>query len=110
MGYTKSDISLPMSGLDVDTIFDNLVSAKEEYLDRNRVELKDVAFVDNLFMTPRPTASLPEAMHGVWYLSHSLRKLSACDEAFFYGNWKEARGCQIEHEVCEKYGIPFTEV
>lgn len=106
----KVFISLPMSGQDVDTIFDNLVSAKEEYLDRYRVDPTDVDFVDNLFMCPKPSKFIPESNHGVWYLGKAISKLSSCDEAFFFGNWKEARGCQIEHEVCEKYGIPFTEV
>lgn len=105
----KVFISLPMSGLSDDTIFDNLVSAKEEYLDRNRLRLDDVTFIDN-FICLVPDYGIPESNHGVWYLGYSIVLLSRCDEAFFYGNWKEARGCQIEHEVCEKYGIPFSEV
>ena len=105
----KIFISLPMSGLSDDVVFDNLVSAKEEYLDRNRLHLDDVTFVDNL-TAPRPFSIIPMSNCGVWYLGHAIIKLSQCDEAFFFGNWKEARGCQIEHEVCEKYGIPFTEV
>lgn len=106
----KVFISLPMGGLDADTIFDNLVSAKEEYLDRNRLRLDDVTFIDNFDCLVHGRA-IPESDHSAWYLlGQAISKLSQCDEAFFYGNWKEARRCRIEHVVCEKYGIPFTEV
>jgi hypothetical protein len=102
-------ISLPMSGLDMITICENIASAREEYLNRNSSDTQNVIFVDNCACR-RPPEYLPKEKYGVWYLGHAIVKLSWCDEVFFYGNWKEARGCLIEHEVCERYDIPFTEV
>ena len=109
MGYTKSDISLPMSGLDEKATLDDISQASKTYLCLTQSDPCDTLFVVNLYCA-KPDDNIPKSNHGVWYVGHAIVKLSRCDEAFFYGNWKEARGCQIEHEVCEKYGILFTEV
>ena len=42
---------------------------------------------------------------GVYWLGKSLELLSECDLALFIGNWWGYRGCQIERQVCEEYGI-----
>lgn len=100
-------ISLPMSGLDNETIRENIMQARKEY--RNRFDNPNVIFFDH-FGFGDAHDSLLIKHPNVWYLGGALRFLSACDEAFFYGNWQEARGCQIEHKVCELYGIPIVEV
>lgn len=41
----------------------------------------------------------------VWYLSHSIDLLSKADKVYFAKGWKNARGCRIEHKICEEYGI-----
>ena len=33
--------------------------------------------------------------------------MTNADCAYFMKGWNEARGCIIEHEVCERYGIPI---
>ncbi len=45
----------------------------------------------------------------VWYLGKSIQFLSEADIAYFGGDWKNARGCKIEHEIAEKYGIDIIE-
>lgn len=42
----------------------------------------------------------------VYMLGESLKQLDNCKLAAFPEDWNEARGCAIEHLVCEKYGIP----
>ena len=41
----------------------------------------------------------------VWYLSKSIELISTADIVVFGKDWGTARGCRIEHEICEKYGI-----
>ena len=45
----------------------------------------------------------------VYYLGKSILFLSQADIAYFGGEWKNARGCKIEHEVAVQYGITTIE-
>jgi hypothetical protein len=102
-------ISMPMNGMTDDDIIDNLQRAKEEYLRRCSKTIGEVAFESNVGC-PLPPKHVPENRHGVWYLGVAISKMSSCDEAFFYGNWREARGCKIEYAVSRLYDIPVMEV
>jgi len=31
--------------------------------------------------------------------------MSTCDAAYFCEDWEYARGCLIEHEIAEQYGL-----
>lgn len=39
------------------------------------------------------------------YLAKSLEYLAVADVAIFIGDWKNYRGCRIEHECAVEYGI-----
>lgn len=41
----------------------------------------------------------------LFYLAHSLESMSRCDAVYFCNGWQHARGCKIEHEAAEKYGL-----
>ena len=43
-------------------------------------------------------------------LSESIKLLNQADVAYFAPGWDDARGCIIEHLVCEFYGIPRVEL
>ena len=43
----------------------------------------------------------------VYALGESIKLLANADCAYFMKGWNKARGCIIEHEVCERYGIPI---
>lgn len=43
-------------------------------------------------------------------LGQSIELLGGADLAVFIGDWKNARGCSIEHLVCNEYGIKTLEV
>ena len=45
----------------------------------------------------------------VYYLGKSILFLSQADIAYFGGDWRNARGCLIEHEVATQYGIKIIE-
>ena len=44
----------------------------------------------------------------VYALGESIKLMANADCAYFMKGWNEARGCIIEHEVCERYGIPIV--
>lgn len=39
------------------------------------------------------------------YLAKSLENMSRCHAAYFVKGWEDARGCKIEHEAAEAYGL-----
>lgn len=43
--------------------------------------------------------------HPLEYLGESLKLLAKADVAYFAPGWSKARGCLIEHECAEQYGI-----
>ena len=40
-------------------------------------------------------------------LGESLKLLSRADMAYFAAGWEAARGCKIERDCAEAYGIPY---
>ena len=57
--------------------------------------------IDTVFAeSPEEAASKP-----VWYLAKSLEAISKIDYLYFMDGWQDARGCRIEHQVCDEYGI-----
>ena len=100
-------ISLPMKGLKDDVIREHIEEAKECYLRKTGMDIRNVDFVDTM-NNPDPPLDMPEWKYGVWYLGFSIVKLSQCNEAFFYRGWEKARGCRVEHAVAEEYDIPFS--
>ena len=47
---------------------------------------------------------------GVFFLGRALERIGHADVAFFMPNWESARGCRLEHQVCEEYGVPIVEL
>lgn len=60
---------------------------------------EDVEVIDSFFQ------SAPADARPLWFLGKSLELLSTADIAYFAPGWDKARGCKIEHECAEKYGI-----
>lgn len=46
--------------------------------------------------------------NAVHFLGKSIALLGDADVALFLPGWKDARGCRIEHAVCEEYGIKIA--
>ena len=42
---------------------------------------------------------------GVYYLGKSILEMSKVDALFMCDGWREARGCRIERQVAQDYGI-----
>ena len=48
----------------------------------------------------------PDEVNPVFFLGLSMQFLSQADVCIFAQGWEDARGCRIEHQVCEEYNIP----
>lgn len=61
---------------------------------------EEVEVIDSFFK------DVPHEAKPLWFLAKSLELLSTADVAVFVHGWNDYRGCRIEHECCEAYGIP----
>ena len=99
----KLFISQPMRGLTDEEI----LRAREEIRFRAEQVVGEPLELIDSFVEEYPgeiNKSIP-----VWYLGKSIQFLSQADIAYFGGEWRNARGCGIEHEVADKYGIKIIE-
>ena len=99
----KIFISQPMRGLTDEEI----LKAREEIRARAEQAIGEPLELIDSFIEDYPgeiNKSIP-----VWYLGKSIQFLSQADIAYFGGNWRNARGCKIEHEVARTYGIKIIE-
>ena len=46
---------------------------------------------------------------GLCFLAKSLENMSKCHAAYFCKGWEDARGCKIEHDAAEAYGLTIIE-
>lgn len=45
----------------------------------------------------------------LFFLGSAIQRLDGVDAVYFCPGWEDAKGCQIEHHVCELYGIQRIE-
>lgn len=65
-----------------------------------KLEMKGYIVVKTLFLQSYADHNDP-----LWLLSLVLNKMSCCNTVYFCDGWEDARGCRIEHEVAEAYGL-----
>lgn len=99
-------ISQPMRGKsdeEIESEREDLIAiAKAVYAGRGEVEVIDSFFKGGLDVPAGAKAPL-------YYLSKSLELLATADVAIFAKDWREARGCRIEHECADGYGVARIE-
>ena len=96
-------ISQPMRGLTDEEI----LKAREEILIKAEKKIGEPVELIDSFIEDYPgeiNKHIP-----VYYLGKSVDFLSQADVAYFGGDWKNSRGCLIEHEVAVQYGIDRLE-
>lgn len=100
-------ISQPMRGKsdeEIESEREDLIAiAKSVYAGRGEVEVIDSFFKGGLDVPAGAKAPL-------YYLSKSLELLATADVAIFAKDWREARGCRIEHECADGYGVSRIEL
>ena len=91
----KIMISQPMKGKTKEQINAERESVVKQ-LESEGHEVLDTVFADS----PEEAQNKP-----VWYLSKAIEAMSTIDAMYFMPGWEEARGCKIEHQIAEAYGI-----
>lgn len=96
-------ISQPMNGLTNEEIEETRERAIK-FLKKNGYKVVNTLFTDDWYsesaMEERGVVNIP-----ICYLAKSLENMSLCDVAYFCDGWENCRGCRIEHEVAEAYGV-----
>lgn len=99
-------ISQPMRGKsdeEIESEREKLIEIAEAvYFGRGEVEVIDSFFKGGIDVPADAKAPL-------YYLSKSLELLATADVAIFAKGWREARGCRIEHECADGYGVARIE-
>lgn len=91
----KVMISQPMNGKhDADVKAERKKIIKQ--FEKMHIEVIDTFFEDEVTGIDRPD---------IYLLSKSIMAMSQVDAVYFTDDWRSARGCAIEHEICYKYHI-----
>lgn len=94
----KAFISQPMKGKTLEAI------RKERKIIEDTLVLNGYEPVDSVFENFPKIEGEYKALD-LAYLAKSLDLLAKCDAVFFAPGWKNARGCKIEHDCADQYGI-----
>lgn len=65
----------------------------------------DNATILDSYFPDYPYSAYNNINKSLWYLSKSLEVLAQADYAVFLPGYENARGCALEKECCDKYGI-----
>ena len=93
-------ISQPMGGRSADEIN----AERRRVIELARQKFGEVDALETFFDDFGPAAKPLD------YLARSIGFLAKADVAIFAPGWQDARGCRIEHQCAEDYGIPVMEV
>ena len=93
-------ISQPMGGRSADEIN----AERRRVIEIARQKFGKVDVLETFFDDFGPAAKPLD------YLARSIEFLAKADVAIFAPGWQNARGCRIEHQCAEDYGIPVMEV
>lgn len=97
----KLFISQPMNG----KTDKEILQKREQIISMVKAHYDSVEVIDSFVKENAPK----EVNAYIWYLSKSIEFLSMADVAYFASGWQDTRGCKIEHECAEAYGIQIIE-
>lgn len=99
----KAMISQPMAG----KTYEEIVATRDLAVAKLRqmgYEVVNTLFTGEWYsdeaMKERGVVQVP-----LCFLAKSLENMSLCHAAYFCKGWEDARGCKIEHEAAEAYGL-----
>lgn len=94
-------ISQPMAG-----VSDEELRMKFNALSKEFAKLH-IDVVDNIWQdAPTEGNYYTEPL---FYLAKSINAMGQVDAVYFSPGWQNARGCCIEHKICELYGITILD-
>lgn len=93
----KIYISLPITGYDVDERKARCLELAEQ--------LRKMGWeVYHPFMIHKP-AEIPEDKAYAYYMGEDIKMILCCDAIYFDNDWKNSKGCTLEHHTAQTYGI-----
>lgn len=94
-------ISQPMR----DKTNEEIEQERERAIDRIQEKYPDekIEILDSFFK------DAPHEAKPLWFLGKSFEILSNADLAYFIGDWRQYRGCRMEHAACVDYDIETME-
>ncbi len=97
-------LSLPFAGRTDEEVSEEMREMVDKYLFVNNVDPNDVSFVTTYFCPKEIDEKAKATKHpNLVYMSYAFEVMSQCDDVIFSKNWKDARGCQVEHLAYELY-------
>lgn len=96
----KLFISQPMNGIDEV----NVLQTRDHIFNCMKLVEPDLELLDTY-----NRENIPNNAGRRWYLGRSIQDLDKADFVIFAPGWHKAKGCLVEHLVCELYGIPYVE-
>jgi len=96
----KVFISMPMNGKTKEEIANRMAEIGEML--KTRFPHDKIEVLDSLI---KDTSNGP-----VWCLGRSIMIMSHADLVVFDKDWRLARGCKVEFDVCSYYGFRFLEI
>lgn len=98
----KAMISQPMAGLTKEEIL-KVKKEAVEFLKDHDYEIVNTFFDEEWkeeLEHNKDVVNIP-----LKYLAKSLDTMATCEVVYFCPGWEKARGCKIEHEVAQAYGL-----
>lgn len=96
-------ISQPMAGKTEEEI----IEAREKA--RRYINSKGYTFINTLFTDDRYKVEnmINEDIINfpLYYFANSVMNMCKCDAVYFCNGWEKARGCRLEHEIADAYGL-----
>lgn len=104
----KVFLCLPMSGRTEEDILKDMDEMKEASIHYFQDKHPDC---DIVYMTNYVSEAEEESNNPVFLLGRGIMTLMAqCDVCLFSKNWKDSRGCKIEHDIAEAYNIDIMDM
>lgn len=99
----KAMLSQPMAGKTDEEIVETRERAIKALTEMG-YDIVNTLFTDEWYskesMKDRGVVNIP-----ICFLAKSIENMSLCNAAYFCKGWENTRGCVIEHEVAQKYGL-----
>lgn len=104
----KVFLCLPMSGRTEEEILTEIDEMKEASIHYFQDKHPDCEIV---YMTNYVSEAEEESNNPVFLLGRGIMTLMAqCDVCLFSKNWKDSKGCKIEHDIAEAYDIKILDM
>ena len=95
----KVMISIPMNGRNESEVKEQKRKIKEAFAKLH------IEVVNSIFMEEVEGYNHP----ALYYIAKSIDVMGKVDAVYFTKDWREARGCKIERQICEAYGVKILE-